>query len=324
MQTYATVKTLQRLGHHVCVINLVHPKHNNSKRTLSPSVFLSRIRQLQFGLFRLFYIGHLTKRMYSINKKYIPECDYTIVGSDQVWNSDITSPISMPYFLDFAKKGTKLSYASSFGKSVWENDADYTEKVKELLSEFKAISVRESSGIAICHDVFKVEATQLLDPTLICGNYSELVKEGKIKKQVYPFLLVNNESTKKISNLVSQELRIPLYEENKYRFYFKRSPKAWLNRMRNSAFIITDSFHGLAFSLLFHKPFIVVCADAKKFTRLQSLLQLVKLENRFVKSFDDLATRKDLLSDNINYVLVDRILEDERNKALSFLERNLK
>ena len=89
--------------------------------------------------------------------------------------------------------------------------------------------------------------------------------------------------------------------------------------MHNSEYIITDSFHGLAFSLIFHKQFLVVCADRKKFARLQSLLDLVGLEERYIHTYDDLVRRKDVVTKQINYEIVDSILNRERERSRSFL-----
>ena len=94
--------------------------------------------------------------------------------------------------------------------------------------------------------------------------------------------------------------------------------------MKNSSYIITDSFHGLAFSILFHKQFLVVCADKKKFTRLQSLLHLFNLEDRYILSIEDLKSRKDIITSQINYNTVDVILNKERAKSISFLRNNLR
>lgn len=322
MQTYATIKTLRQLGHEVVLINLVHPKTNYLFRnTRSISLF---IRIVQFSLFRYFYFGKTTNKMFSIEEKYLPKADYTIVGSDQVWNSDITTSLKASYFLDFVKEGQKLSYASSFGKSDWTEDENYTNYIKKQLDEFKAISIREVSGLQICKNVFGINAIQVIDPTLMHSNYDELIKSNKPIHEIFPFLLAKTNNNKKICELVSHELGIPLYSRNRIRNYFGRSPKEWLRRMKNSSYIITDSFHGLAFSIIFHKQFLVVCADVRKFTRLQSLLSLLHLEERFIKSPEDLANRIDIIQKVVDYTLIDSILDSERKKSLCYLNNNLK
>lgn len=320
MQTYATLKTLRALGHKVTLINLVHPKIRERRIRLAPDSLLSSVRTLQFHLFRFFYFGKQTKRMYSLDTRLIPKADYTIVGSDQVWNSDITTVIKDAYFLGFAKNTKRISYASSFGKYDWEEDEHYTKQVKDELSNFIAVSVRESSGSTICKNVFGVDAIQLLDPTLYWRDYSELVKSRKPIKEIFAFLLVNeSEENRKICEYVAKMIGCPVFRPKILQRIFGKSPKSWLGRMHNSEYIITDSFHGLAFSLIFHKQFLILCADQNKFARLQSLLTLLGLEDRYIASYDDLIRRKAIVTKRINYETVDSILNKEREKTRTFL-----
>lgn len=327
LQTFATVKTLQDLGHDVKVINLVHPKtkffHRIKKRHSLPALLYDFNMNLRFFHFQRHHIGHFTRKMYNIHGPYIPPCDFTIVGSDQVWNEDITTPLELTYFLDFVKKGEKIAYASSFGKFHWEGSSSYTKTVKELLGKFKSISVREESAVQICKSVFGVDAIHILDPTLVWGNYDKLLKVQTGSHYIYSFLFKNDEETKTVCNTISRELELSIFKPTKVQSFTDASPRGWLNRMRNADFIITDSFHGLAFSIIFHKNFIVLCADKKKFARLLSLLKLVHLEDRFVSSLKDLLSRINLLKENINYSEVDKILLKERQKALSFLTESL-
>lgn len=319
MQTYATVKILQDLGHDVRVINLVHPNTKLKYKYTSKSSLMNVLKDVQFTLFKKRHIGHFSKKMYCLDDRKIPLSDYTIVGSDQVWNSDITGPLKLSYFLDFANQSVRLSLSSSFGKDIWEEKGDYTDIVKKELSKFKAVSVRENSGVRICQDVFGISAVQLPDPTLVCRNYEELIKDNRPINEIYPFLLKRTTATDSICDFVSQELQIPVYQQNRFRIFFCRSPKEWLRRMKNSKIIITDSFHGLAFSLIFHKQFFVLCADERKFTRLQSLLELVHLEERYVKSLEDLMSRKELIMKSVDYSVVNQILEIERSRYVGFV-----
>ncbi len=311
------------MGHDVTLINLVHPKLKNHKIKLSLKGFLNEVCTLQFACFRFLHFGKQTKKMYSISPRYIPKADYTIVGSDQVWNSDITTIIKLSYFLDFAKNTKRLSYSSSFGKYNWEEDKEYTEDVRHELAGFNAISVREDSGVGICKDIFGVSATQLLDPTLMHTEYNELVKATNPINEIFPFVFNPGEETRKICSFVSEQLSIPIHTPNRFTYYFGRSPKSWLRRMKNSAFIITNSFHGVVFSIVFHKPFIVLCADKGKFARISSLLNLLNLEDRFVESYEDLTVRSYIIKQSIDYNSVDIILGKERNRSKDYLVNNI-
>lgn len=323
MQTYATIKLLKEMGHKVTLINLCHPKRKNELLKKHDTLISWFFEDIQFFLFRLFYFGHKTRRMYTIKDGLIPPCDYTIVGSDQVWNNDITGPIQMSYFLDFVKHGTLLSFASSFGKSEWDCNEYITNKIKICLDNFKAVSVREESGVEICKKTFNREASLVLDPTMIYGKYNQLVKNNKPYHEIFPFLLGRNKNTDIICARISKELGLPLHSTRGWLSFIPAGPKKWLDYMKNSDFIITDSFHGLAFGLIFQKKFIVLCANEKKFTRLHSLLKLLKLEDRYIKSYDDLLNRLSVLHSNIDYKAVEDVLNAERSKSIGFLTENL-
>lgn len=321
MQTFATIQLLKQLGHDVTLINLVHPKHKLfEKRPRGVSWIFT---EMWFALFRLCHFGKMTKKMYELKKAYIPQCDYTIVGSDQVWNEDITSPINIPYFLDFAEDSERLSFSSSFGKNNWESDKETTVLIKSYLSGFKAISVREESGVRICKDIFGLNALQSLDPTLVYDNYDSLLHNVKSNSVLYPFLLINSKETYEICKIVSDETGLPIYSVSKIRYAISCGPLSWLRRMKSSEFIITDSFHGLAFSIMFHKRFLVVCANEKKFTRLQSLLSLINLNDRYIRSAADLRNRLSIIKSDIDYKAVDRVLMNERRKSIDFLRANI-
>lgn len=323
MQTYATKKILESLNHEVKVINLVHPKFKNELLLALHKSKALFIMTCWFYLFRMKYHFNLTRRMYGINVKYLPKCDYCIVGCDQVWNRDITSNINKSYFLDFDKNVPKVSLASSFGKGCWNEDEEYTLWVRKQLKSFKAISVREDSGVKICQNIFGVNAIQLIDPTIAWGKYDSIIKDKSVFHQVYPFLLVKNSETSLICNKVSEYLNLPLYLPTGVRHFLFQSPKEWLRRMKNSDFIVTDSFHGLAFCLIFHKRFIVLCANVDKFTRLMSLLRLVHLEERYVKDINYLDEHIEILNKRIDYTFVDRIFESEREKYINFIKENI-
>ena len=324
LQTYSTVKLLEDQGHHVSVINLRHPNTKFSETHKTRTSFLNLIREFQFALFRWRYFPRLTKKMYSLKKQYISPADYTVVGSDQVWNSAITAPFKSAFFLDFVDDGSKkIALSSSFGTKTWNETEEYTELVKKCLQDFSAVSVRESNGVEILKNTFQINAEHLLDPTLAYGKFENLLKSRKRKPQIFPFLLKNDSEQKMICNTLSSHLKVPVYKTNRKTILFDRSIHNWLDNIHNSDFVITDSFHGLAFSIMFHKQFIVLCADERKLARLSSLLALTGLQDRFVASMEDLNSRMDSLIKDIDFGVVDEILSQERINAMDFIRRNI-
>ena len=318
MQTYATCKLLEEAGHDVCVINLIHPKLRKVFCTIGD--FKNIVKEWQFYRFKKKFFSKMTVKTYSIEEQELPDADYTIVGSDQVWNRDITNSFGKTFYLDFVPDGQKrIALCSSFGKAIWNEDEKYTNEVKVELKKFLAISIREKTGVDIMKNTFGLEALNLQDPTLCYGNFEELVLNNKEQNCIFTFLLNTSNDANAKAQFIANELGLPLYKKTRGNVYFYSGPRHWLTNIRNSKYVITDSFHGLALSILFHKQFFVFCADSKKFTRLQSLLELLGLENRFIESIEYFKEYKADLLKPINYKRVNEILQIEQKKARIFI-----
>lgn len=320
MQTFATCKMLEEAGHTVKVVNLIHPRIKGIYKSIGN--WKELYRELQFWIFKQRYFSKLTKKGYSINSIQLPEADITIVGSDQVWNYDITGMWNYTFFLDFVpSKQKRVALSSSFGKSEWVENQEYTANVKNELSKFEQISVRESTGVKILSETFNLKSVQLLDPTLAYGKFESLTLSSKSKNYIFYFLLNNSADALNIANKIAEELGIKLFNRSLINTYIFNGPRNWLTQIKNSRYVITDSFHGLALSIIFHKQFFVFCADERKFTRLYSLLKLLHLEERYVKNEDDFLSRKVDLLKEIDYTKVDLILNEERVKYQFFLKK---
>lgn len=322
MQTYATCKLLEEAGHIVTVINLNVPQRKTNK--LSLRYIKSVIRNYTFNRFKKKHFSQMTKEGLTIDKCRIPDADYIVVGSDQVWNRDITGRFGKTFFLDFVNDGQKrVSLSSSFGKSVWSEDKEYTEDIKRELEKFTALSVRENTAVEILRNTFGLESIQLLDPTLGYGKFEHLILNDTLSEQIFPFLLNPSKEAIKRVELIAKETATKIFKHNSYTSTFANSPRHWLTKIHNAKYVITDSFHGLALSIIYHKNFFVFCADPKKFTRLQSLLQLIGYEDRLITSEEDFLKRKEQLMQPIDYTRVDSILKKEQEKYRDFIRKNI-
>lgn len=322
MQTYATSKLLEKNGHEVTVINNIHPKEKQFYKRFRSLYYL--FLDFQFYCFKHRFFPKLTRKMYGLIPSELPSSDYIVIGSDQVWNRSITSPMDLAYYVDFNENVKKVSLASSFGKVDWNQDSEYTQTVKKYLDKFNAISVREHSGQEILNDVFGLESTVLIDPTLAYADFEDLVLNKRKKEQIFTFLFGGNkQETKDIVKALSNDLKLPIFKHSKLSFYLNNGPRRWLTNIRNSSYVITDSFHGLAFSIIFKKEVFVLCADKTKFTRLESLLNLLGLNHRFIESVDDYNKRKEQLTSTIDYEKVYSTLSVEQNRYVEFIKNNI-
>ncbi len=290
-----------------------------------------------FESFRIKYINR-TKNTYRSNEDLKNEdfhYDAVIVGSDQVWRPPTANNLLESYFLSFAKKDVKkIAYAASFGVDYWpkENDAVLTEKVSELAKRFHRISTREDTGVEICKRHFDVEANQVLDPVLAVGReffqniISNEVSEpnDKYADLVYYKLDIDNTFLTCIDEISDA---IDYSAENIYYLYkgksrYYNSVPDWLSKIRNSNLVITDSFHAVCIAILFNKEFICCANKRRGLARLESLLKMLKIENRIHYELDSTKI-KNILNSPIDYIKTNSILETKRVFSIEFLKNAL-
>lgn len=264
--------------------------------------------------------------------------DCLIVGSDQVWRPSI-SPNIFNYFFDFAEhsKIKRLSYAASFGVDIWEYTSLETKKCTELAKLFDAISVREFSGIELCKKYLGVDAIHVLDPTLLLDKeeYIDLIEcehTGHSDGSLYYYVLDKTDTTQNLIHLIAKDQKLkPFFcnfkgYEKCYRIgYFEDSvyppTTKWLRGFMDAEMVVTDSFHGTVFSIIFNKPFWVVGNKGRGLTRFVSLLKMFGLEDRLVA-----ADKSDSIdyAKPINWEFVNEIRSELVQKSMDFLIENLK
>jgi len=265
--------------------------------------------------------------------------NYFILGSDQVWRCIYARSIeSVPFFfLNFATKeqrNNSIAYAASFGSDEWEGTEEETAECAKLIKDFKAISVREHSGVRICKEVFGVDAVQMPDPTLLLNqeDYNYLIKNWRTKKSSNPFMAIyildENENNKMLahslcleSNLYPQHL-MPHSGAKKLMDRLPLSVPQWLRFMRDCECVLTDSFHGCAFSIIFNKPFICLGNKSRGSARFDSLLNTFGLQERLVTN-PTIGKLLKLINTPINWQKVNEIRKSEQLRALNFLRTNL-
>lgn len=275
----------------------------------------------------------MSKRYLSMPDLYQAKMDYDVyvVGSDQVWNPSASSSIE-PYFLTFApKEAKKISYASSFGVSNIP-DSLY-EKYKELLSNIDYLSVREQAGVSLVKALTGKEATCVLDPTLLLnreqwGNIM-LAYPHMPSRYILVYQLLPSETLPSLAMRIGEEKKCPVYYLAK-RAYAVNAPKGmrlikdagpaeflWL--IKNASCVVTNSFHGTAFSVNFGTPFYAVLKPSRGGNaRITSLLTSVNLMDRIVYEGDAMPAFSAFDAD-----LVQREIQQLRNDSISFLQNAL-
>ncbi len=281
----------------------------------------------------------LSKKIYDNNilQKYIKDegFDALVVGSDQVWRP-MYSPNIYNYYLDVADNLNlkRIAYAASFGVANWEYNQEQTIRCGELLKKFDFVGVREQSGVILCKKHYGVDATVVLDPTLLHDRffYLNLIDSLDRKQKNNPVLfsyilddnkLLNNKIhhfAQKYNLSISRSL--PSRKPSNWRVkkhlqdYMFPSPSQWLKNFDDARVVITDSFHGTAFSIIFNKTFWVLGNKNRGMDRFVSLLSLFGLENRLV-TLDELENKN--FYENIDWKDVNERWATYRKESLKLL-----
>ena len=256
-------------------------------------------------------------------KKY----DKIIVGSDQVWNTLCTGNDTV-YYLDFIEDNSKkFSYAASFG--IVNNEYYELENLKKLLKEFNKISVREKKGADILEKMTGIKAPICLDPTFLMSRKDWINKIDKINRKNY--VLVYSLSMPKsivdyAEKLAKQKNMDVIYFTLNNLFSIKEkrvingSPMEFLSYFENADYVITNSFHGTAFSLIFNKNFTIFKNANKNHdnSRLENILSLVNLENRMINEGEE-----KFFEEEINYKIVNDILNKKVDESKKYIDEIL-
>ncbi|WP_373707497.1 polysaccharide pyruvyl transferase family protein [Kaistella sp.] len=361
IQNYALQIVLKKMGFDPITINRQKNKEYSKLRLLLFDIKMKRLRRAKpLSEFPKFLTAQERMDVYQNNFKFIKEhirltesldsdnkfyrfftknsFDAYIVGSDQTWRPRY-SPNIYHYFLDFLyhkpTTSKKIAYASSFGTSDWEYNTQETETVKMLVQQFDAVSVREDSGVDLCKNYLDINSEHVLDPTLLLSveEYRQLYSNKNLPKGngVFLYILDSSADKKSIIDKVSDFFNDKVYyifpklnfaSKNKL-FESMQYPSAerWLKSFDDAEFVVTDSFHGTVFSIIYEKPFVTIPNKKRGKARFVSLLRPLGLEHRLIESLQDL--NPTLLEENIDFSLVKSRLDVMKEHSVNFLKNNL-
>lgn len=348
LQANALQTFLKNQGHKVLIINFQPLKFNSGIRDLvarTPQAMIAKweaaFKRKIFRDFRKKYLELTSEVFHSTDdlKQIESSFDLLISGSDQVWNPKWLIQFEGLwdlYFLRFAGKGTRcISYAASFGHADTDTmDKEWQRKISEGINAFAEISVREQSGIKIIAQLSgRNDAIQVADPTFLCDRpYYDLLAGPSRKHKPYLFSYMLHGLAKDALQLekeISSQLRLEEFRCDAQKTflhngYLLPSPLGWLRMIRDATFVVTNSFHGVIFCLIFHIPFVVLLIDGElgaMNARIIELLNEIGLSSRIVSK----STYKfnSFGNESIDWIGVDREIKRMRNQAFSFLSSNI-
>lgn len=358
LQAYALQKFLKEQGCYVETIDRGSPKRLHRKILRQSLNFIllifGRIKEIPTEKKQKFVFKNLIKfrnenivlseRICSEKKLrdyYRKNCfDAVIVGSDQVWRPKYSSSLRNFYlnFLDdIGSSAKRVSYAASFGVDVWEYNPKETQTCKALIHKFDAISVREKSAQDLCLKYFGLSPEWVLDPTMLFGadHYRKFFNHKKSvenKGKLLTYILDTNSEKEKIIKSIAKCLSVDSFSINpvksdsevgadplhKYKYL---EVEDWLQSFDDASFVVTDSFHGCVFSIIFSKPFIAIGNMQRGLSRFQSLLSSFNLESRLIFSTKDVDKR--LTEEKIDWEKVNSIVCVKAEMSRKFLVSNL-
>ncbi|MBQ9927583.1 MAG: polysaccharide pyruvyl transferase family protein [Lachnospiraceae bacterium] len=280
--------------------------------------------------------------------RFNDRCTDFIIGSDVVWKYSVCGKdTDQFFFLDWVEEGhKKIAYAASFGNGL-EGTEEYKTKARYYLNQFDAVSIRETYGADVAKKECKrSDIEQVLDPVFVCNSdiYYKVIAESSVninKKFIFVYMLNVSNANKKekvlqdISKLKQEEVIFcgnPNAIERMKSIYngvLENTPSVedWLAYIQNCSFYMGDSYHGLCFALIFHKPFVILAGESVvSFSeqRFISLLELVDLKERFITNLDDLSYIQNLCNEEIDWNYVDARLAENKDRSINWLKSALR
>ena len=353
LQCYALMVVLKNLGHQVTLINRMHNRRPFWMRFRHfVKAIICASLQKEHGTYIMSQVEELRNKgrnmMPFVDKNIFPKTrpiyndlelhlfttrrfDAVIVGSDQVWRPDYGPKIEN-YFLDFVSKKTKkISYAASFGQDNPHYTLCQIKKCSRLIEKFDKISVREDSGLEILNAwsvKLKNKAQVVLDPTMLLPkeHYIGLLNTSCEKKDsIFCYILDESDQAGVIVASVFDYFKMPInniIDTDKWKNddYAMPSIEKWLEGFTEAKLVLTDSFHGTVFSLIFNKPFVVYANKERGASRFISLLEHFGLESRIVTTPNEAIS---VCEEEIDWRLVNNILETKKKLSFEFLHNAL-
>lgn len=339
LQAYALQQVLQGLSAENVIIDYSHEKSRKFYRMKGKSIKLWIVNCIRLLETLRDYISisrrckkfeaftntrlHLTRRYNSFKelRENPPQAELYLSGSDQLWN--VTTTMKPAFFLDFGNQDTiRASYAVSMGSC--HIPESYQKSMQQLLSRFNAISVRELDSktkleaLLNRKDFIKVH----LDPVFLLSreDWSEFAAAKKIKGKYilcypmagHPLMKQALKKLKKLTGYRIVTIKSEVFTRIKGDTAIKdASPEEFVFLIQNAEYVLTTSFHGTAFSIIFNVKFFPFLGNAP--LRITSLLKSLGLENRIVKSTGDINTRE------IDYTCANTVIQGEKASASSYL-----
>lgn len=279
-------------------------------------------RKKNFDSFRENYLK-LTDRYSSINelRKNPPEADLYFAGSDQIWNTFFQNGKDPAFYLDFGNKSVKkASYAASFSTETVSDE--YKEQITKWIKELDYISVRESSGLNVLKSLGINNGVQVFDPVFLLDK--AMWEAFDMSSNEDDYILVydfdGNQNIKEIAQRIATEKDCKIYSIQGFDYpdkcFTQAGPIEFLKLIYNAKYVVSNSFHATAFSIIFEKQFWVLNRGEAINTRMHDLTESLDILDRLVSTKEEVD-----LNSTIDFESVYEKLNPMINESKGFIER---
>lgn len=299
----------------------------SSRAARNPAFAPKNRRLLRFPKRRI-KLTNLRSRNPRARSRRIGEFSGFVVGSDQVWRPDYSNvPENLFSFLPDSFDGPRIAYAASFGSDTPAGfDAELQAISAPLAQRLTAVSVRETSGIGLCRLLWGIDARRCIDPTMLIqrDDYEELagVTAG-VSCGLVSYVLDDAPHVREIVSRLVDGTGMPENplrhdtEDSESSYRTAPSIEEWLRRIAEAEYVVTDSFHGCVFAILFNRRFLLVPNESRGLARFETLLKVLELQDRIASP--DLDPVQQLIAP-LDWNMVNRRIEEERVQGIAFLE----
>lgn len=350
LQSYSLKKNIEALGGDVEFVDyVVEPCLNiqvDSNKKLKKDI-IGVIRRrlgiykkneklfLEMKKFKQRYDDEFFGILYGTGKfdNYLPELDALVIGSDEVFNCLQKNP-NIGYSKQLFGKDNNakllISYAASFGNTTLDGLKKYNiaDEIKDLLSKFDAISVRDNNSKEIVNSLLGTEPVMHVDPVFLY-DYQEIDRyDIKLKDYIVVYAYNNRikpneaEKIKALATKMKKKIVCLGEYQNFCDIYIPADPFEMLAYIKSADYVISDTFHGTVFSIKLNKKFAVITRNSKNGAygneeKLLCLLKQFNLENRIVNDIDNIEA---CMTKEVDYVPINKKIQDEKERSISYLK----
>jgi len=339
LQTYGLNAALRKMGVDAKVLDYNPKYYYTSTRPLPIRMLRAIVRfpdlvkgRKVFGKFLEDYIPMSAKtyRTLAEIEADTPQSDVYICGSDQIWNcKNKLNGKDDAFFLSFAPAGArKVAYAASI--AMPEIPDDQKDRYRRLISDFDAVSVREPSSVPMLEDLSISNVQSVIDPVFLLEKDDwNVIADASDFTPTEDYVLVYGYNRQKdvyaYARRLAKKLGVKVYtigtaiEDytlDQDRYFWNASPNTFVNLIRNAKAVVTNSFHGTVFSIVYNKPFHFFTVKQTTNSRMLDLLDSLALKDRHV-------TSGDLLSNHIDYTQPNTLLASLRKQSLAYLHSSV-